>query len=148
MYVPTLEIRNPTFNDIPEAIEFVNLALQDPTLLPDCSEFIGASLITNLETKPQNFLVAIDKYNNDFIIGFLEINPDQSEVNKYFCITRIYVLPQFDKQEIASALVQRLLEEKCINGEELIVQVCNECERKYYEDLHFLAKSSVLSMKL
>ena len=42
-------------------------------------------------------------------------------------------------------LVQKMLEEKCANGEELHVQAFNDTEKKVWEKLAFGVKTTTLS---
>ena len=59
----------------------------------------------------------------------------------------MYVLPSYRDQDVAKSLVNKMLEEKCEPGDELLVQVCKDCELKYWEQLNFSPKSTILSLK-
>jgi ribosomal protein S18 acetylase RimI-like enzyme len=67
--------------------------------------------------------------------------------NKIYFISNIFVLPAYRKQGIATRLVKKMLQEKCSNGAELLVQVSTDSELKYWENLHFIIKETVLSLK-
>ena len=147
MMSATVELRFANAKDIPDAADFVLIALNDIGMQTECVEVLGTEFTNRLETYgPQYTLLAFDKSNNDSIIGFLEIDPEKSKKGHYF-ISNLYVLPAYRHQGIATMLVQKMLESKCEPGEELLVQVCNECDLKYWEKLEFKTKSTILSLK-
>lgn len=141
-----LDFRTATSTDIPEASEFVLMALNDIGMQNDCVELLGSEFTNRLQRFPQNTLLAFDKSNNEAIIGFLEIDPDKSSPGNYF-IKNLYVLPAYRKKGIASNLVSRMIQEKCTSGDEVHVEVCNENDRRYWEKLQFETKGMVLSLK-
>jgi len=147
MMSSTIELRFARTEDIPNASEFVLLALNDNEMKSECAEELGSDFASHLETYgPQNILLAIDKNNNDTIVGFIEINPERSIKGQY-CISNLYVLQAYRNQTITRSLVQKMLEEKCAPGEELIIQACHECDLTYWKDLEFTPKSTILSLK-
>lgn len=141
-----LEFRNATSSDIPEASEFVLMALNDIGMQNDCVELLGSEFTNRLQRDPQNTLLAFDKSNNNQIIGFLEIDSDKSSPGHYF-IKNLYVLPAYRKKGIATNLVHRMLEEKCTSGDEVHVEVYNDNDKRYWEKLQFETKHMVLSIK-
>lgn len=144
-----IEIRFANKSDIPNVTEFALIALNDSSMLAKFAQDIGSELTHRLETTgPENTILAIDKSNNNAIIGFSEVDPERSKPNKYFFLTGLYVLPAYRSKGIATQLVRRMLEEKCKNGEELIVQAFNDSEKKVWEKLMFSVKSTTLGMKL
>lgn len=143
----TIELRFANANDIPDATDFVLVALNDLGMQNDCVEVLGSKFTNRLETYgPQNTLLAFDQSNNDSIIGFLEIDPIKSTKGQFF-ISNLYVLPNYRHRGIATSLVRKMLEDKCQPGEELLVQVCKEDDIKYWEKLEFTPKSMILSLK-
>ncbi len=147
MMSSTIELRFACADDIPDATDFVLLALNDVGMQDGCAELLGSEFINRLEIQgPQNTILALDKSNNDSIVGFLEINPEKS-VKGHCFISTIYVLPSYRNQDIEKSLVHKMLEEKCQPGEELLVQVCLDCDLKYWEKLDFKPKSTILSLK-
>lgn len=147
MMSSTIELRFARSEDIPDASEFVLLALNDNEMQSECAEVLGSDFSEHLETYgPQNILLAFDNTNNHAIVGFLEINEERSIQGQY-CISTLYVLPAYREQDVARSLVQKMLEEKCSPGEELLIQACHECDLKYWKDLGFAPKSTVLSLK-
>ena len=143
----TINFRFAKSEDIPDASDFVLIALNDIGMQTECVEVLGSEFTNRLETHgPQNTLLAFDTTNNNSIIGFLELDPEKSQKGHYF-IRNLYVLPAYRHQGIATNIVQKMLEEKCEPGEELLIQVCNECDLKYWEKLQFTPKSTILSLK-
>lgn len=133
--------------DIPDASDFVLTALNDAGIQNDCVEVLGNEFTNRLETSPNYTLFAFDKSNNDAIIGFLELDIGKTTPGHYF-IKNIYVLPTYRKQGIATNLVNKMLEVKCKPGEELFVEVSNDNDKKYWENLHFATNLFVLSLKI
>ena len=149
MLSSAIEIRFANAKDIPNASEFVLIALNDLGMQNECVEILGNEFTNRLETYgPQNTLLAFDNSNNNSIIGFIEIDPQKSVQNTSYFISNLYVLPSYRKRGIASMLVHKMSEDKCSNGAELIVQVCNEDDRKFWEKLNFSVKNTILSLKL
>ena len=149
MLSTTIELRFATVSDNPNVSDFVLIALNDSTILRNCSEHIGSDFLTRLGANEfGNLLLAFDNQNNNAIIGFLELDPSKSVAKKNHFIANIYVLPRYRSRGIASSLVHKILEEKCTNGEELVVEVNDERERKYLESLHFNTKNTILKLKL
>ena len=149
MTEPSIEVRFATKTDIANVTEFALIALSDSSMLAKFAQDIGSEFTHRLETTgPQNTILAIDKKNNNAIVGFSEVDPERSKTGKYYFLSGLYVLPDYRSKGIASKLVRRMLEEKCKNGEELIVQAFNESEKKVWEKLLFSVKSTTLSLKL
>ena len=142
-----IELRFANADVIPEASDFVFTALNDNGIQNDCVETLGNEFTNRLERYPQNTLFAIDNSNNDSIVGFLELDPDKSSNGHHF-IRNLYVLPPYRKQGIATNLVNKMLEEKCASGEELLVEVSNENDKNYWEKLQFTTNLYVLSLKI
>ncbi len=141
-----VELRFVETNDIPEASEFVLMALNDMGMQNDCIDLLGSEFTDRLQRFPKNILLAFDKSNNDTIIGFLEIDPDKSTPG-HIVIKNLYVLPAYRKQGIATSLVNKMIEQKCSVGDELHVEVSNENDKRYWEKLQFKTKTMVLSLK-
>lgn len=147
MMSSTIELRFARSEDIPDASDFVLLALNDNDMQSECAELLGTDFADHLQTYgSQNILLAFDTTNNHAIVGFLEINEEKSIKGQY-CISYLYVLPAYRNQDIAQSLLQKMLEEKCSPGEELLIQTCHECDLKYWKDLGFAPKSTILSLK-
>ena len=145
----SIEVRFANKTDIANVTEFALIALSDSSMLAKFAQDIGSEFTHRLETTgPQNTILAIDKKNNNAIVGFSEVDPERSKTGKYYFLSGLYVLPDYRSKGIASKLVRRMLEEKCKNGEELIVQAFNESEKKVWEKLLFSVKSTTLSLKL
>lgn len=143
----SIELRFANAEDIPDATEFVLLALNDIGMQNECVEILGSKFTDRLESYgPQCTLFAFDNNNNNSIIGFLEIDPVKCKDGHYF-ISNIYVLPSYRHQGIATRLVHKMLETKCKDGEELLVEACHDCDLKYWEKLEFTPKSTILSLK-
>lgn len=143
-----IELRFAKHKDIPDATEFVLLALNDTGMENECVELLGNEFTNRLETYgPENMLLAFDKNNNDSIIGFLELNPEKFSEGHY-AIKDIFVLPAYRGQGIAKGLVQKMLEEKCSHGEELVVEISKEEDLKHWEKLQFTPKSTIMKIKL
>ena len=144
-----IEVRFAKASDIPNVTEFALIALNDSSMLAKFAQDIGSDFTHRLETTgPENTILAIDKDANNAIIGFSEIDPEQSKPGKYYLLTGLYVLPSYRGKGIATELVRKMLKEKCSNGEELLVQAFNDSEKKVWEKLLFSVKSTTLSMKL
>lgn len=145
----SIEVRFANKTDIANVTEFALIALSDSSMLAKFAQDIGSEFTHRLETTgPQNTILALDKKNNNAIVGFSEVDPERSKQGKYYFLSGLYVLPDYRSKGIASQLVRRMLEEKCKNGEELIVQAFNESEKKVWEKLLFSVKSTTLSLKL
>ena len=140
-----IEVRFAHASDIPNVTEFALIALNDSSMLAKFAQDIGSDFTHRLETTgPENTILAIDKDNNDAIIGFSEIDPERSEPGKFYVLTGLYVLPSHRGKGIAHRLVQKMLESKCSQGEELLVQAFNESEKKVWEKLLFNVKITTL----
>ena len=149
MTEPLIEVRFAQESDIPNVTEFALIALNDSSMLAKFAQDIGSEFTHRLETTgPENTILAIDKNNNNAIIGFSEVDPERSKPGKYYFLTGLYVLPNYRGKNIATNLVRKMLEEKCKNGEELLVQAFNESEKKVWENLLFKVKTTTLAMKL
>ncbi len=142
-----IELRFAKTEDIPDATEFVLLALNDTGMENNCVELLGNEFTNRLETYgPDNMLLAFDKNNHDSIIGFLELNPEKFRKGR-FVIKDIFVLPAYRGQGIAKNLVNTMLKEKCPHGEELVVEINKEEDLRHWEKLKFSPKSTILSLK-
>lgn len=141
-----IEVRFAHAEDIPNVTEFALIALNDSSMLAKFAQDIGSELTHRIETTgPQNTILAIDTENKNAIIGFAEVDPERSQPGEYFFLSGLYVLPSYRSKGIATQLVQKMLEEKCTNGEELHVQAFNEAEKIVWEKLAFSVKTMTLS---
>ena len=144
----SIEIRFASAADIPNVTEFALIALNDSSMLAKFAQDIGSDFTHRLETTgPENTILAIDKSNKNAIIGFSEIDPERSKPGEYYILTGLYVIPSYRSKGIGQQLVNKMLEEKCKNGEELIVNAFNDSERKVWEKLNFSIQKMSLSMK-
>ena len=149
MSQPSIEVRFAHVSDIPNVTEFALIALNDSSMLAKFAQDIGSDFTHRLETTgPENTILAIDKNNNNAIVGFSEVDPENSKPGKYYLLTGLYVLPSYRGKGIASMLVQKMLEEKCANGEELHVKAFNDAEKIVWEKLTFGVKTTTLSRTL
>lgn len=149
MSLESIEIRFASAQDIPNVTEFALIALNDSSMLAKFAQDIGSDFTHRLETTgPENTILAIDKENKNAIVGFSEVDPEQSKPGKYYLLTGLYVLPSYRSKGIGVKLVDKMLQEKCSNGEELIVDAFNDSERKIWEKLNFSFKKMELSRKL
>lgn len=145
----TIEVRFATADDVPNVTEFALIALNDSSMLAKFAQDIGAEFTHRIETTgPENTILAIDKANKNSIVGFSEVDPERSKPGKFYFLTGLYVIPSFRSKGIATQLVQKMLEEKCKNGEELFVQAFDDSERKVWEKLNFSFKTMTLSRTL
>lgn len=142
-----IELRFAKHKDIPEATDFVLIALNDTGMENECVDLLGNEFTNRLETYgPENMLLAFDNNNNNSIVGFLELNPEKFREGHYV-IKDIFVLPSYRGQGIAKSLVQKMLKEKCFHGEELVVEISKEDDLKHWEHLKFIPKSTILKLK-
>jgi ribosomal protein S18 acetylase RimI-like enzyme len=144
-----IEIRFASAKDIPNVTEFALIALNDSSMLAKFAQDIGSEFTHRLETTgPSNTILALDKNDNNAIVGFSEVDPERSKPGSHYFLSGLYVVPSHRNQGIASKLVKKMLQEKCSGGEELIVKAFNDAEKKVWEKLLFSVKSTTLSMKL
>lgn len=144
-----IDIRFAKEEDIANVTEFALIALSDSSMLAIFASDIGSDMMNRIQTTgPQNTILAIDKNDDNAIIGFSEVDPERSEVGKYYFLSGLYVLPNYRGKGIAQKLVKRMLEDKCSQGEELIVSAFSQAERRVWEKLMFKVKLTTLSLKL
>ena len=143
-----LEIRFAKDEDVENVTEFALIALNDSSMLTVFASDIGSDMMNRIQTTgPQNTLLALNKNDNNAIIGFAEVDPERSVEGKYYFLSGLYVLPTFRNRGIASKLVRKMLTDKCPNREELIVTAFDEKEKQVWETLMFKLKSVTLSLK-
>ncbi len=142
----TIEVRFATADDVPNVTEFALIALNDSSMLAKFAQDIGSEFAHRIETTgPQNTILAIDTANKNSIVGFSEVDPERSKPGSYYYLSGLYVLPAYRSKGIATRLVQKMIEEKCKNGEELHVEAFDDAEKKVWENLDFSVKTMTLS---
>ena len=143
-----IELRFANSTDIPDASEFVLTAFNDTMMDKECVDTLGSKFTNRLERYgPQNTLLAFDINNNSTIVGFLDLDTEKSTEHKKY-IYNIYVLPPYRKQGIAKNLVNKMMSERCFQGDELIIRVSSESEKHFWEKMDFTMDHAVLAKKL